>query len=80
VEKKPIAADFRSLVLVNLLAKNVRRSKDAGSSSFSVTEMLPDLDGLWLADAAGERYTCELRMVASDQCAGGGGARGVRPG
>jgi Lantibiotic dehydratase, N terminus len=80
VEKKPIAADFRSLVLVNLLAKNVRRSKDARFSSFSVTEMLPDLDGLWLADAAGERYTCELRMVASDQGADAGGARGVRPG
>jgi hypothetical protein len=71
VEDKPVAADFRSLVLVNLLAKNVRRSKDAGFSSFSVTEMLPDTDGLWLEDAAGERYTCELRMVAGDHAACG---------
>jgi hypothetical protein len=66
VEDTPMAADFRSLVLVNLLAKNVRRSKDAGFASFGVTETLPEMDGLWLADAAGERYTCELRMVASD--------------
>ena len=65
VEDKPMAVDFRSLVLVNLLAKGVRRSKDAGFTSFGMTEMLPDLDQLWLPDAAGERYTCELRMVAT---------------
>jgi hypothetical protein len=64
VEGKPVAADFRSLVLVNLLAKNVRRSRDAGYDSFGVTEMLPDVDQLWLTDASGERYTCELRLVA----------------
>jgi hypothetical protein len=26
--------------------------------------MLPDRDNLWLHDAAGARYTAELRMVA----------------
>lgn len=63
VEEKPMAVDFRSLTMVNLLAKSVRKSKDAGFASFSATEMLPDIDQLWLPDAAGERYTCELRMV-----------------
>jgi len=64
-EDKPIAANFRILALVNLLAKSVRKSRDAGFVSFSITEMLPDTDQLWLTDAAGERYTCELRLVAT---------------
>jgi hypothetical protein len=64
-EEKPMAIDFRSLALVNLMSKSVRRSKDLGFTSFSITEMLPDLDQLWLRDAVGERYTCELRMVAT---------------
>jgi Lantibiotic dehydratase, N terminus len=65
VEDQPMAADFRSLPLVNLFAKGVRRSKDAGLSSFTVSEMAPDMDQLWLTDSAGERYTCELRFVAT---------------
>jgi lantibiotic biosynthesis dehydratase-like protein len=64
-EDKPIGADFRSLPLVNLLARTVRHSRDAGFDSFNVTEMLPDIDRLWLPDAADERYTCELRFVAT---------------
>jgi hypothetical protein len=64
-EDKPVAADFRSLPLVNLLARNVRHSRDAGFDTFGVTEMLPDIDRLWLPDAADERYTCELRFVAT---------------
>jgi hypothetical protein len=28
--------------------------------------MLPDLDGLWLRDQAGRRYTNELRLVVFD--------------
>jgi hypothetical protein len=63
VEDKPMAADFRSLAMVNLLAKSVRNSKDSGFTSFSATEMLPDTGQLWLCDASGERYTSELRMV-----------------
>jgi hypothetical protein len=64
-EDKPFAADFRSLTLVNLLAKNVRQAKEAGFASFGVSEMLPDTGQLWLPDAAGERYTCEFRFVAT---------------
>jgi hypothetical protein len=31
-----------------------------------ITEMLPRLDQLWLADAQDRRYTSELRIVALD--------------
>jgi hypothetical protein len=65
VEIKPSAVDFRSLLLVNLFAKAVRRTSEVGQTSVTVSEMLPDLDQLWLTDAAGERYACELRMVAT---------------
>jgi hypothetical protein len=65
-EPKPVAADFRSIVLINLFAKHVRKAAAAGHSEYSVTEMLPDLDQLWLADRAGRRYCSELRFVAFD--------------
>ncbi|MCH0570792.1 lantibiotic dehydratase [Streptomyces sp. MUM 136J] len=64
VERKPMAVDFRSLALVNLLAKSVRRTAETGGGGFTLSEMLPDTDRLWLRDRAGERYTAELRIVA----------------
>jgi hypothetical protein len=64
VERKPMAVDFRSLPLVNLLGKSIRRTAEAGSGEITITEMLPDIDQLWLADAGGRRYTAEVRMVA----------------
>ncbi|MEV4534039.1 lantibiotic dehydratase [Asanoa sp. NPDC049518] len=64
VERKPVVVDFRSLPLVNLLAKSVRRSAEAGQGTVTITEMLPDIDQLWLADAEGARYTAELRVIA----------------
>jgi hypothetical protein len=66
VELKPAAADFRSLVLVNLLAKHIRQSHAAGHTQYTVTEMLPGLDQLWLTDRHGQRYSSELRFVAYD--------------
>ncbi len=66
VELKPTAADFRSIVLVNLLAKNIRQTQAAGHAQFTVTEMLPDLDQLWLTDRQGRRYSSELRIIAYD--------------
>ena len=66
VEDKPVAADFRSLVLVNLFAKLMRQTKAAGFAQFTVSEMLPDLGQLWLRDNAGRSYSSELRMVAYD--------------
>lgn len=64
VERKPMAVDFRSLPLVNLLGKSIRRTVDSGATGFTLSEMLPDLDRLWLQDAHGDRYTSELRFVA----------------
>jgi hypothetical protein len=67
VEAKPTAADFRSIVLVNLLAKHIRQTKAAGHSTYTVSEMLPDTDQLWLTDQAGQHYSSELRFVAYDE-------------
>jgi hypothetical protein len=64
VERKPTAVDFRSLPMVNLLAKSIRRTVEAGGGTVTITEMLPDVDRLWLRDASGARYTAELRIVA----------------
>jgi len=66
VEYKPMAADFRSIVLVNLFAKYIRQTQAAGYERYTVSEMLPDLDQLWLTDNAGRRYCSELRFVAYD--------------
>jgi len=66
VELKPTAADFSSIVLINLFAKNIRRTQAAGHTEYSVTEMLPDLDQLWLTDRAGRHYGSELRMIVYD--------------
>jgi hypothetical protein len=66
VERKPIGVDFASLPLVNILAKEVRRTAEAGEQAFSVTEMLPDLGEMWLPDRAGHRYASEFRLVAFD--------------
>ena len=66
VELKPTAADFRSIVLVNLFAKHIRQTQAAGHTEYTVTEMLPDLGQLWLADRQGRRYSSELRIIAYD--------------
>jgi hypothetical protein len=70
VELKPSAADFRSIVLVNLLAKHIRQTHAAGHAQYTVTEMLPDLDQLWLTDRHGQHYSSELRFVAYDNMSG----------
>jgi hypothetical protein len=66
VELKPTAADFRSIVLVNLFAKHIRQTQAAGHTRYTVTEMLPDLGQLWLTDRQGRRYSSELRIIAYD--------------
>jgi hypothetical protein len=65
-EVKPFFVDFDSPIYVNIFCKSVRRLRTAGvSDQIVVSEMMPDLDELWLADADGQRYTCELRMIAT---------------
>ncbi|BCB89682.1 lantibiotic dehydratase [Phytohabitans suffuscus] len=71
VEDKPVFVDFTSLVLVNLFAKAVRRTAEARQTSFTVSEMLPDVGQTWLTDGDGAGYTAELRIVAVDPAAGG---------
>jgi hypothetical protein len=66
VELKPTAADFRSIVLVNLFAKHIRQTQAAGHADYTVTEMLPDLDQLWLTDHHNRHYSSELRTIAYD--------------
>ena len=70
IELKPTAADFRSIVLLNLFAKHIRQTHAAGHSEFTVTEMLPDLGQLWLTDREGQRYSSELRLIAYDNMTG----------
>jgi len=60
-EPKPLYVDFESPVFVEMFAKVVRQSP-----GFGVSEMMPALDQLWLADRTGRRYTSELRVVTVD--------------
>jgi hypothetical protein len=68
VERKPFYLDLASPVLVEIFAKAVRRAlKEIPDGTFQLAEMVPGLDELWLPDARGNRYTCELRTVVVDQ-------------
>lgn len=60
-ETKPLFLDLASPTYVELAARMVRKAK-----AVSISEMLPDLDDLWLVDAECRRYTSELRLVAVD--------------
>ena len=60
-EVKPVYVDFDSVVYVEILAKLLRNSPSA-----SLSEMLPAVDQIWVADAEGGRYTSELRIAAVD--------------
>jgi len=68
VEGKPAYVDFDSPILVDIFAKMIRRTLDAGlpDARVDVSEMLPDPTQAWLPDATGQRYTSELRIVAVD--------------
>jgi len=68
IERKPFYVDFDSPILVNILAKYVRRTGEQGAddAQITVTEMLPDPSHVWLPDAQGRHYTSELRIVAVD--------------
>jgi hypothetical protein len=68
VEIKPFYLDLASPMYVELLGKVIRRcvERGLGEEAIVVTEMLPGPGESWLPDAAGERYTSELRIVAFD--------------
>jgi hypothetical protein len=67
-ERKPFYVDFSSPILINMLAKAIRQAaeRSVGGELFTVTEMLPRHDQLWLNDAQRRQYTSELRFVAVD--------------
>jgi Lantibiotic dehydratase, N terminus len=67
-EVKPFYVDLESPVLVENLAKAIRRAGKSSQEDATVlfSEMLPGHDQVWLPDAQGNRYTCELRMVVLD--------------
>jgi hypothetical protein len=60
--------DTESPIFASILAKLVRatRKEPDRESTITFSEMLPGLDETWLANAAGERFTSELRIVAVD--------------
>jgi len=61
-ERKPWFLDFDSPMLTGTFASLMKKlSPDA---SVRLTEMLPDLDNLWLVDRDGQRFTGELRLLA----------------
>ncbi|HEU4733131.1 MAG TPA: lantibiotic dehydratase [Kofleriaceae bacterium] len=60
-EVKPVYVDFDSTIYVEMLAKQLR-----GASAAALSEMLPATEDAWIVDAAGERYTGELRIAAVD--------------
>ncbi|GAB3988802.1 hypothetical protein GCM10029978_112150 [Actinoallomurus acanthiterrae] len=69
-EPKPFLIDLADAPPVPL-HQQLRRSLNAAvardpGTRVSVSEMLPRADELWLTDAAGERYTSEIRLVAVD--------------
>lgn len=68
VEEKPTYLDLNSPILADIFCRTVRRTLNAKlpDSSIEITEMLPTPDQAWLPDAQGNRYLCELRIVALD--------------
>ena len=64
-ELKPCFLDLDSPIYVDVFARLVRETRrSAAAGEVLLTEMLPDLTQTWLTDAAGNRYTCELRLAA----------------
>jgi hypothetical protein len=54
--------DLESPTFLSILARLARSAEE----EIVVTEMLPSLDRIWLPGPSGERYTCELRVIARD--------------
>lgn len=61
-ERKPCYVDFRSRVYVAIFVSFLKQVPARGE--VRIVEMLPGFQDLWLADAGGQRYTCEVRMAA----------------
>jgi len=68
-EGKPIYLDFDSPAGVDILARRVRNRPRLPRvpAQITVTEMSPSHGDHWLTDSEGNRYSCELRIVAVDR-------------
>jgi hypothetical protein len=67
-QRKPVLVDRQAPLLLRGFARLLRA--EAGrdpSAEVKLVEMLPEPDGLWLRDAAGEPITSELRIVVAEQ-------------
>jgi hypothetical protein len=65
-ESKPVFVDFRSEVQVGILAQLLRAGAETEGASVTFSEMMPAPEQSWLTDAAGNPYTCELRLAFAD--------------
>jgi hypothetical protein len=70
-ERKPWYTDLESPLFAELLAKLARALPADGADTaedqvMRITEMLPGPGDAWLPDAAGRRYTSELRIACLD--------------
>jgi hypothetical protein len=61
-ERKPFYLDLESAALLRIALRHIRAATGAGEP-VRFTEMLPDPDQCWLADADGHHYASELRLV-----------------
>lgn len=67
LERKPMYLDTTSAVLSRILCRQARHANaESPAARMQFTEMLPTPDQCWLADAEGNHYVSELRMVAVD--------------
>lgn len=67
-EVKPFYLDWDSPIFVEGLSHYLRvaQSSAEGQTEFTFSEMLPDLNQLWLRDGKDENYTSELRFAFVD--------------
>jgi hypothetical protein len=79
LERKPMYLDTDSAVLSRILCRQARHADaDSPAARMQFTEMLPAPDQCWLADADGNHYVSELRIVAVDALGSGTGGGGIR--
>ena len=67
LERKPMYLDTASPTLSRILCRQARHARETPGTRMEFTEMLPGPDECWLADADGNHYVSELRMVAVDR-------------
>jgi hypothetical protein len=72
LERKPMYLDTQSAVLGRILCRHARQAAaESPRARMTFTEMLPAPEQAWLRDPGGERYVCELRLVAVDTARSG---------